>query len=111
MEFFLDGGSIMYWKHILNTFVKKIIYVKKTYTNERKLFNYLSLCGFSKDASYQIIEKDLYYKHLCDYFKQQYFISFHIYGTAVNSKLNVLDVLSYCLCDYKNGVLYYCCGG
>ena len=25
MEFFLDGMSITYWKHILNTFVKKII--------------------------------------------------------------------------------------
>ena len=28
-----------------------------TYTNERKLFYYLSLCGFCKDALYRIIEK------------------------------------------------------
>ena len=41
-----------------------------------KLFYYLSLCGFSKDASYQLLKKDCsYYKHLCDYFKQQYLIS------------------------------------
>ena len=43
-----------------------------TYTNDRKRFYYSSFCGFSNDNTYlKLLQKNLHYQHLRDYFKQQ----------------------------------------
>ena len=78
-----------------------------TYTNDQQLFYYLSFCGFSNDITYlKLLQKNLHYQHLRDYFKQQYLISIHTYDLAVNRNLKFHNVLTYCLGGFNNSVLY-----
>ena len=78
-----------------------------TYTNDRKLFYSLSFCGFSNDTTYlKLLQNNLQYQHLRDNIKQQYLISIHTYDLAVTRNLKSRNVLTYCLGDFNNSVLY-----
>ena len=84
---FMSSGK----KHAETKVLAKLValFLSLTYTNERKMFYYFSVCSFTDiDTSYKkLLERNIYYKRMSDYFMQQYLLSAHEYDTCPNRKI------------------------